>query len=447
MFLCCVRLGRIQRIAEADEAAHAKRPSAGKRPVSSRMSATPARIIMRRCDDLARITDEAGRITRTFASPAMRRANKLVGGWMRRAGMKARTDAIGNLIGHYAGRKPGAKILLLGSHLDTVRNAGKFDGPLGVLLAIACVENLHRRGVRLPFAIEAVGFADEEGVRYQTGFLGSKVLAGRLEEKDLRRVDANRVSMADAIKRFGGNPAKLKSARLDPKTLLGYVEAHIEQGPVLEQKNLAVGVVSAIAGQSRFTLSFAGRAGHAGAVPMDLRQDALCAAAEFITAVENYARKTNGLVATVGQICAEPGASNVIPGRVTLTLDVRHQKDSVRLAGCARLRIIARQIARARKMKTAWQPVQQAASVRCSPRLSGRLIHAVKKRQREAPALPSGAGHDAAVMARITPAAMLFVRCKGGVSHHPDESVSGRDVRMAFEVMNDFLLRLADDAA
>ena len=409
------------------------------------MSANLARLILRRCNDLARITDKPGRLTRTFTSPAMRQANSLVGAWMREVGMKTRVDAIGNLIGHYAGQKPGAKILLLGSHLDTVRQAGKFDGPLGVVLAIACVGKLHRQKVRLPFAIEVVGFADEEGVRYQTAYLGSKVLAGCFDERDLRRKDVNGIAMADAIKRFGGNPAKLKSARLNPKNLLGYVEVHIEQGPVLEQRNLAVGVVTAIAGQSRFNISFTGRASHAGTVPMDLRRDALCAAAEFIVAVEKFARKTNGLVATVGQVHAEPGASNVIPGTATLTLDVRHRKDSVRLASGAALQKLARRIAGARQMKLVWQPVQQTASVPCSPQLSRCLKRAVQSHQREVAALPSGAGHDAAVMARITPAAMLFVRCKGGVSHHPDESVSNQDVRVAVEVLNDFLRRLAGE--
>jgi allantoate deiminase len=289
-----------------------------------------ARKIMQRIEALAQISDEPGKITRTFASPAMRRANKLVGKWMREAGMKAREDAVGNLIGHYAGAKPNAKILLLASHLDTVRNAGKFDGPLGVILAIACVENLHRKKIRLPFAIEVIGFADEEGVRFQTAYLGSKVIAGCFDEKDLKRKDADGMPMRHAINNFGGNPAKLKSARLNPEKLLGYVEAHIEQGPVLEEKNLAVGIVVAIAGQTRARVSFIGRAGHAGTTPMDLRKDALCAAAEFILGAEHLARKTSGLVATVGQIKAEPGASNVIPAKTNLSLDLRHAKDSDR---------------------------------------------------------------------------------------------------------------------
>ena len=409
------------------------------------MSVSPANLVMRRCAELTRITDEPGQLTRTFASPAMRQANKLVGAWMRGAGMKTRGDAMGNLIGHYAGRKPGAKILLLGSHLDTVRNAGKFDGPLGVVLAIACVEKLNRRKVRLPFAVEVVGFADEEGVRYQTACLGSKVLAGCFDARDLRRKDANGITLADAIKRFGGNPAKLKSARMNPRNLIGYVEVHIEQGPVLEERNLAIGVVTAIAGQSRFSLSFTGHAGHAGTVPMAFRRDALCAAAEFILAAEEFARRTNGLVATVGQIHTEPNTSNVITGTAGLTLDVRHRTDSVRCAGCATLQKLAWRIAEARQTKVTWQPVQQTASVPCSPQLSQRLKYAAQRHQREVATLPSGAGHDAAVMARITPTAMLFVRCKGGVSHQPDESVKPADVHAAIEVLEDFIQTLAKE--
>jgi allantoate deiminase len=403
-----------------------------------------ARKIMQRIEALAKVSEEPDKLTRTFASSAMRRANEVVGKWMREAGMKTRVDAIGNLIGHYAGEKSNAKILLLGSHLDTVRNAGKFDGPLGVILAIACVEHLRRQKIRLPFAIEIIGFADEEGVRYQTAYLGSKVLAGGFNQKDLSRKDADGISMADAIKHFGGDPAKIKSAKLNPKKLLGYVEAHIEQGPALEGKNLAVGVVSTIAGQSRFKIVFAGHAGHAGTTPMNMRKDALCTAAELILAVENFARKKSGLVATIGQIHAEPGASNVIPGRVNLTLDVRHQKDSVRRATYAALQKIAWKTVVARKIKLSWQLVQETASVPCAPKLSGLLKRAVKKLQSRVIELPSGAGHDMAVMGKITPAAMLFIRCKNGISHHPDESVKTEDVRIALEVMNDFLQSLAE---
>lgn len=398
---------------------------------------------MQRIEALAQISEDAGQLTRTFASPAMQRANELVAAWMREAGMQTRVDAIGNLIGHYAGEKPDAKILLLGSHLDTVRNAGKFDGPLGVILAIACVEELHRQQIRLPFAIEVIGFADEEGVRYQTAYLGSKVLAGCFDASDLKLKDANGVAMAEAIRKFEGDPMKLRSSRLDPKKLLGYVEAHIEQGPVLEKKNLAVGIVTAIAGQSRFKIAFTGHAGHAGTTPMNLRQDALCAAAEFILAVEKYARRMTDLVATVGQIEVEPGASNVIPGAANLTLDVRHQSDSIRRAACFALQKTARKIADARGIKVSWQIVQQTDSVPCAPRLSSLLKRAAKKFQSRVIELPSGAGHDAAVMAGITPTTMLFVRCKGGVSHHPAESASLEDVEVALDVLNDFILQLA----
>jgi len=418
---------------------------------------SPAQLVMRRCDELGAITGEPGRITRTFASPAMRRANELVAKWMRGAGMTTRVDAIGNLIGHYAATGENGRwrmedgrhltpVLLLGSHLDTVRNAGKYDGPLGVILAIACVEELRRKKVRLPFAVEVIGFGDEEGVRYQTAYLGSKVLAGCFDEKDLKRKDAEGISMADAIREFGGDPAQLKQARLDPKTLLGYLEAHIEQGPVLEKNNRAVGVVTAIAGQSRLKFIFMGRAGHAGTTPMTLRRDALCAASEFILAVEKHARKTAGLVATAGQIHAEPGASNVIPGVVTLTLDARHQKDFVRRAAKAMLRKAARQIAARRGLKVAAQVVQQTNSVPCSRELSQLLKRSARKHQNKILELPSGAGHDAAVMAKIAPAAMLFIRCKGGISHHPNEAVRVRDVTVALNVMREFVLQLAKSA-
>jgi allantoate deiminase len=403
-----------------------------------------AQKIMQRIEALAKISETQENLTRTFASPAMHRVNALVGKWMREAGMKTRVDAIGNLIGHYAGEKSNAKILLLGSHLDTVRNAGKFDGPLGVILAIVCVEYLHQKKIRLPFAIEVVGFADEEGVRYQTAYLGSKVLAGTFNPQDLKRTDAKDISMAAAIKSFGGNPARLKQSRLNPKKLLGYVEAHIEQGPVLEKEKFAVGIVSAIAGQSRAKIIFKGRAGHAGTTPMNLRKDALCGAAEFILAAENLARKTTGLVATVGEVSAKPGAGNVIPGEVQLSLDVRHAKDSVRKPAQSALEKIAFQIARRRKIELIFEIVQEAAAVNCSECFSKLLGQAVLRRQKKLLQLSSGAGHDASIMAKITPAAMLFIRCKGGISHHPDESVKTDDVRIALTVMNDFLQSLAE---
>jgi allantoate deiminase len=408
---------------------------------------------MQRIEALAKISDDPDCLTRTFCSPAMRRANALVGSWMHGAGMDVRTDAIGNLIGHYSAaasrsksKDQKSKILLLGSHLDTVHNAGKFDGPLGVLIAIACVQHLHNSKIRLPFDVEVIGFADEEGVRYQSTYLGSKVLAGTFNPKELRRVDSDGISMADAIRNFGGNPKALVKAKLEPKRLLGYAEVHIEQGPVLEKKDLSVGVVTAIAGQSRMRMTFRGQAGHAGTTPMNLRHDALCAAAEFISIVESFAKRTTGLVATVGEITPLPGASNVIPGEVKLSLDVRHPIDTIRSRAVATLKQRAREISNQRSLTLAAEIVHQTAAVACDQALSNLLTKAAKQHQKRVPSLPSGAGHDAAAMAAITLVAMLFVRCKGGISHHPDESASEKDIRVAIDVMNDFLQLLLHDA-
>jgi allantoate deiminase len=361
--------------------------------------------------------------------------------------MTTRQDAMGNLIGHYGGERPDANILLFGSHLDTVRDAGKYDGALGVLVGIACVQHLHEHQQRLPFALEVVGFADEEGVRYQSAYLGSRVLAGTFDEADLKRVDAAGITMAEAVRQFGGDEAALKQAQLSRNQLLGYVEVHIEQGPVLEQKHLAVGVVSAILGQTRAQVRFTGRAGHAGTTPMALRRDALVPAAEFIVLVENSTRDDPELVATVGQVDVRPGASNVIPGEVRLTVDVRHRLNDKRAAAIAQLETVARDVARKRGAAIEWEIVQQTESVPCAAELSGLLSQSVRQYQGTLVELSSGAGHDAAVMAAVTRVAMLFVRCRGGISHHPDESVDTEDVGMTVAVMLDFLERLAHQRA
>jgi len=407
---------------------------------------TSAALVMHRIEALAQFSEESGRLTRTFASPAMRCANDLVASWMHEAGMTVRTDAIGNLIGHYPAAKPDGKLLLLGSHLDTVHDAGKFDGPLGVLVAIACVAALNKVRTRLPFAIEVIGFADEEGVRYQTAYLGSSALAGTFNPAHLPRTDARGITMAEAIREFGGNPDALATAKLEQNRTLGYVEIHIEQGPVLEQNNLALGVVTAIAGQSRISLKLVGAASHAGTVPMNNRRDALCAAAEFILAVESLAQKHEGLLATVGELAVLPGASNVIPGEARLSLDVRHPDDGARVRACEELKCRAEEIAAERGVVAKWEVIHETPAVACDRRLTSLLNESVKRHQNATPLLTSGAGHDAAALAVICPVAMLFVRCKGGVSHHPAESASGADVQAAIEVMSDFLKRLAGPA-
>jgi len=381
-----------------------------------------AQLVMQRCDELGAISEEPGRLTRTFASPAMRRANKLVGSWMRDAGLQVREDAAFNLLGRWNSTQRGAKTFLLGSHLDTVRDAGKYDGPLGVLAAIAAVQLLHERGVKLPFNLEVVGFSDEEGVRYQTAYLGSRAFAGTLTAADLECIKEKQI-----IK-----------ARRRRGEFLGYAEVHIEQGPVLEKNDLPVGVVTAIAGQSRLRVEFHGVAGHAGTVPMNLRHDVLAGAAELVLAAERC-----GVTATVGKLEVAPGASNVIPGIVSLTLDVRDQNDARRLAAVRSLHAQANAIAKRRGLKIVWTPVQQTAAVHCDKTLARIFSKCVARRGLEVLKLPSGAGHDAAALSVICPVAMLFVRCKGGISHNPAESVKTADVRVAVEALSDFIMQLA----
>ena len=385
---------------------------------------------MRRCDELGRVSDEPGRLTRTFHSPAMARANALVGGWMRDAGLEVREDAAFNLLGRWpCATDPRAKTLLLGSHLDTVRDAGKYDGPLGVLAALAAVQALREEGTRLPFAVEVVGFSDEEGVRYQSTYLGSGALAGTLTKRDLALVEEKGI----------------ESARRKRGELLGYAEVHIEQGPVLEKGNLALGVVSGITGWTRARVEFTGRAGHAGTTPMGLRQDALCAAAEWIGFVEQHARAGHVQVATVGQIDAQPGAGNVIPGYTKLTLDTRDFSDSKRQRALKKLRAAAESAAKKRGVQLRWTVMQDNAALDFGGPLLERMNAAVRRHEPAAPALPSGAGHDAAAMAAVCPAAMMFVRCKGGVSHHPAESVKTADVAKAVAALRDFVLLVAEE--
>lgn len=400
-----------------------------------------AETVLERCDLLARCSEEPDRLTRRFATPALREARDLVRGWMRDAGLATRCDPIGNLVGRLDGG--GNRALVLGSHLDTVPDAGRYDGPLGVLIGMACAERLHEHGRRLPFALEVVGFADEEGARYRTAFLGSAVMAGRFEAAWLGRVDADGVTLADAVRAWGGDPEALAAGRRRPEDLLGYCEVHIEQGPVLDRRGEPLAVVTAIAGRTLAGVTFGGSAGHAGTTPMDARRDALCAAAEWICGVEAEARGGNGLVATVGEIAADPGSANVIPGRVAVSLDVRHADDAVRETATAALLERAAAIGEARGVDVTWERLQATPAVPCSPALSDQLAAAVADAGHPAPRLPSGAGHDAVMMAAVAPVAMLFVRCGGGISHHPDESVRAEDVAAALDATTRFLERLA----
>jgi allantoate deiminase len=400
--------------------------------------------VVRRCRELAGISEEEGRLTRWFAGPAMARANALVGRWMAEAGMAVRVDAAGNLVGHLPGSDPDAGTLLLGSHLDTVRDAGAFDGPLGVLAELECVARLRAEEVSLPFSVDVLGFSDEEGLRFGSAYLGSRAVAGTLDAATLALADADGVTVRDALAAFGPGP---EGASRRGERLLGYVELHIEQGPVLERQGAPVGVVTAIAGATRAEVRFTGRAGHAGTVPMELRRDAACALAELVLAVEAAGRGQPGLVATVGQIAVSPGAPNVIPGGAVASLDIRHADDGIRSAAAGALRERAAEIAAVRGVEPAWEERMATPAVAMDPGLTERLAAAVAAHGLPDVRLPSGAGHDAVALSRLTPVAMLFVRCAGGVSHHPDEAVDPADVAVALDVLNGFLRRLAEPVA
>ena len=408
-----------------------------------RASDAAAERIMARIATLAAISEEPDRLTRRCLTPALEMAMATVAGWMQAAGMTVRRDTVGNLIGRYAAAHAPARTLLLGSHLDTVRDAGAFDGPRGVLLALAAVEDLSARGVRLPFALEVLAFSDEEGLRFGTAYLGSKAFAGGFDPATLDLRDTAGISLADAIRATGGDPAALAGERRAADDLIGYCEWHIEQGPVLEARDLPVGVVTAIAGQSRLAVRFTGQAGHAGTVPMAGRHDALAAAAEFVLAVEARAGQTAGLVATVGRLTVEPDAPNVIPGHVTLSLDVRHAADALRVAACADLAATAQAIGQRRGILIDWAVLQATAAVACAVGLTALLAQAVAAGGTPVQFLPSGAGHDAVVLSALTPVAMGFVRCRAGLSHHPDEWAAPADVAVALAALQRFLALLA----
>jgi len=404
--------------------------------------AQATRTLAKRLAELAAVTDEPGMTTRTFLSPAMGRANDLVGRWMAAANLAVGEDTVGNLVGRLEG-PAGAKTLLLGSHLDTVRDAGRFDGPLGVLLPLAALEVLRASGTKLPFAVEVLGFSEEEGVRFSSAYIGSKGFTGRLAKSDLHQSDPEGVTVGQVLARRNGGAFALPKPAHRSRDLLGYVEVHIEQGPVLEARGLAAGVVSAIAGQTRAKVVFTGHAGHAGTTPMALRRDALAAAAEFVLAAERLAQGQGPLVATVGRIAAQPGVANVIPGRAELTLDVRYPSDQRRRAAFARIIAAGRALARRRGVRFSAEVTQDNGAAACSARFTALLTRSVRAVQGRSLTLPSGAGHDGVVLSAVTPVAMLFVRCRGGLSHHPDEYVHPRDLGAALQIMVDFLGRLA----
>ena len=396
--------------------------------------------VIARCKRLASITETPGSTCRTFLSVAMRKCYREVGEWLEAAGAQVTIDAAGNLRGFYPGAQTAAPRLLLGSHLDTVPDAGAYDGVLGVVLAVSLLETLDDR--KLPFAIEVIGFSEEEGIRFGTPFIGSRALAGTLDDELLNRTDTNGVSVRTAIENFGLKPAEISQTASNGDNL-AYVEFHIEQGPVLESLGIPLGIVEGIAGQTRCEFTFLGRANHAGTTPMHLRHDAMSAAAEWILEVERVAKREKGLVATVGRIAAIPNATNVVAGKVSVSLDVRHNSNDVRTRAAAFLAVQAEEIAHRRGLTAERKPLLNQPAVSMDPFLMEQIEQAAGKASCSTHRMVSGAGHDAMILAEKMPTAMIFLRTPGGVSHHPSESVCVEDVANAIECGTFLLTQLA----
>ncbi len=386
-----------------------------------------------------------GQITRPYATPALWAAREQLAAWMAGAGLTTRVDTIGNLIGRYDAdlSVESPKTLLINGHYDSVVDAGRYDGTLGILTGIAAVQNLNDTGVRLPFAVEVVAIADEEGNRFHTSFLGSSPLAGRWDPSWLDLRDDEGTSLREAIAAIGNDPDAIAADAYDPASLLGFIEVHIEQGPVLEAKNLPVAAVSSITGSTRATIVVEGMAGHAGTVPMNLRRDALAAAAELVLAIEQVGGTEENLVATVGQLQVSPGASNVIPGRAEFTLDLRHADPAVRERAVSHLRSRIDAVASTRGVTIEWIEAPGFEGVTCDPHLTDVLQRAIAAAGYEPLTLYSGAGHDALTLAAVTPVSMLFVRCREGISHNPAESIAEADVAVALDVLDGFISSLA----
>jgi len=390
--------------------------------------------VLGRADALAAVSEEPERLTRRFGTRALERAAALVEGWMEEAGLTVRRDAVGNVIGRTGGA--GAPFVL-GSHLDSVPNAGRYDGPLGILVALAAVGRLSAEGTRPSVPLEVVAFADEEGTRFGTAYLGSAAYTGAFDRDWLELLDEDGITLGEAIAASGGDPeAALGPA---PPELAGYLEVHIEQGPVLERAGLPVGVVSAIAGQTRARVVVRGEAGHAGTVPMIARRDALAAAAEVVLAVERVGRSAEGLVATVGAVELVPNVGNVVPGEARMLVDIRHADDAARADAAEAIRTEVERIATARGVDASWALRYDTPAVALAPALMRALADMVEAAGHPVRALVSGAGHDAVTLSRVCDAAMLFVRCAGGISHDPRESVEEADVAVALDVVERFL--------
>lgn len=393
-----------------------------------------AQQVMSRCDELGQISQSDENLDRRYLTPEHKQANQLVGEWMSQAGMKTWQDEAGNLWGRLESKKPNAPRYLLGSHLDTVPNGGKYDGMLGVLAPISLIHYFNEQGVELPFHLELVGFGDEEGTRFRSTLLGSRALTGQWPQEWAELLDEDEITLREALTNFGLDFDAIPNATISTDDLLGYLELHIEQGPVLEDEDLPVGVVSAIAGAKRFDFTVTGMAGHAGTVPMSLRQDALCAVSEMILVIESVAQQ-HGIVATVGQINNRPNGVNVISGKTQFSLDIRSEFDEKRDAGLAQIFDDIQAIAERRGVILEKKQTHAANAVHCDHRLQSVLRQAIENTGYRVRTLPSGAGHDAMAIADICPVSMLFMRCDKGISHNPAEAIMESDVAVTLEVL------------
>jgi allantoate deiminase len=395
--------------------------------------------VLNKINELASISEDPACITRTFGTTAFQQGSRIIQNWMQDIGLETRVDSIGNVRGRLISSKANAKTFVIASHMDTVVNAGKFDGPMGVIMGLDLIEELILAGKPLPFNLELIAFSDEEGVRFHTTYLGSKVVAGSFDEALLNKKDESGITLKEAIQAIGGNSAQLLSDSIATDNWLGYFEIHIEQGPVLYERNVPVAVVTAIVGQKRIEITFSGMAGHAGTVPMTMRQDALCAAAEFILTAEQLAVSEPDLVATVGKLNVVNSASNVIPGEVSCSLDVR-SNDASRLAVAYQtLHDKCVEIGQKRAIGINWKLIQETASVACDPVISDLLAEAVNDCGYEVIRLVSGAGHDGVPISQVSPISMLFVRCYKGISHNPLENTELADMAATLQVVDTFM--------
>ncbi|MFW3616572.1 allantoate amidohydrolase [Billgrantia antri] len=402
--------------------------------------------LMARLDDAARHSQPGPGVTRLFCSDEHRAVLELIADWMRQAGLTPELDASGNLVGRNERARQGERTLIMGSHQDTVAEGGKYDGMLGVALPLQALQALEEAGTELPYGVEVVAFGDEEGTRFQSTLIGSRALAGTLDPESLKARDADGVTLGEALKAFGGNPQEIPQLARRPEAVIGFVEVHIEQGPVLEQRDHALGIVTALTGIERHRMVVTGKAGHAGTTPMPGRRDALVGAAEMVVEADRILNATDDLVGVVGKLEVRPNAVNVIPAEVNFTLELRSPHTGLREQGRREVLEACQRLAQARGLELSSERTYQAEGVDCADWLVEALEQACRGCEEPAERMFSGAGHDGLAMHDLTDIGMLFVRCRDGLSHHPDEAISVEDAGHATQVLMRFLTDLGKDA-